>query len=1154
MLLLAGVSGTFAQQPPVITEARFATLFPDFAVRSESRFFLGPANSAEDSCAAYDGVARIQSAAFAGAGSAEGLFAYVYQVECVNGQELETPDFEIPLAPGTVLDSILFDAPFVRVPSSDLEDECAAEPAPFGAPFDDPRGGFNQSQLGMHGGAPGDDILGAVLVDDTVQVRMRQVSWSSPLLVFVTDRCPQVGTLTMTGPLAPGETARLGDAITPGGPAPCAAAPENCSDGVDNDRNGVTDCADRSCQGTFECPLSVCGDELVAPTEVCDPPGASGECSAGRVCSADCLACVSGPSDLRVRGLDDPPASAAFGAVFTVRDSVLNAGATAAAPSTTAYRLTLDATCTAADLQLTGTASIPGLPIGASFTQSAEVTLLDSMAPGTYLLCSCADADGALVEGNELNNCRVSVGKIAIGPDLVVTSVSQPPSVVPAGGTFSLTDITKNAGTERADASETRYHLAGAPGVFLTPTRAVGSLAPGVSVRGTIDVTVPAHARAGNYTLHACADGGSSVPEANETNNCRVASGTVQVTKPELLVTTLSEPPSSIDAGESFDVTDTTRNSGTGSAPAFVTGHVLASDRRCSLPRALGEREIGGLGADSPSTGMITVTVPRTTPAGSYFLCACADRRGAVTEDDEGNNCRASENDVVVTRRPDLEVTALSSPTSVPRGSGFTVRDTTANSGVVTAIESMTGYRLSRTDNICTRNRDPLLGSRPVEELSPNERDTTRGVRLQIPETAEPGTYFLCACADDPRLVEEASETNNCLASAQPIEVTDAPADLFVSEVMEPPPVVEAGSGFEARETVRNEGPGLAGESVTIYRLSGDRDCNPVDPSINGTRSVRRMLAEETSRGPADVTIPASFRAGAYHLCACADGTGRVVESNESNNCLSSEGTVSVTALPTTTSSSATTSTTSSTTSSSSTTTTVSSTTAPSATVTSSTTSSSVSTAPTTTTIGVSTTTTSTSSTSSTLRTGTTSTTTTSSSTTSTTAGSTTSTTSSSSTITTSSSTATSTSSTTTTTREPPCRDDGQCEDRNQCTTDTCTNGRCTSTPLEGVGGTACQVGRYLRTDVCGADAIPAPLRAAIEQRGEKARRLLDDAAGAVKRKRARQLVQAAEQQLRRLQRKVRRSARRGLIEEPCRRALDELIAALRQAISGVQV
>jgi hypothetical protein len=42
---------------------------------------------------------------------------------------------------------------------------------------------------------------------------------------------------------------------------------------------------------------------------------------------------------------------------------------------------------------------------------------------------------------------------------------------------------------------------------------------------------------------------------------------------------------------------------------------------------------------------------------------------------------------------------------------------------------------------------------------------------LTVPAGTAVGTYFLLACADDPPVVLESNETNNCAASAETVVV-----------------------------------------------------------------------------------------------------------------------------------------------------------------------------------------------------------------------------------------------------------------------------------------------------------------------------------------------------------------------------------------------
>jgi subtilase family serine protease len=45
----------------------------------------------------------------------------------------------------------------------------------------------------------------------------------------------------------------------------------------------------------------------------------------------------------------------------------------------------------------------------------------------------------------------------------------------------------------------------------------------------------------------------------------------------------------------------------------------------------------------------VTVTIPTSTVAGTYYLLACADGASAVAESNETNNCRPSSTQVNVT-------------------------------------------------------------------------------------------------------------------------------------------------------------------------------------------------------------------------------------------------------------------------------------------------------------------------------------------------------------------------------------------------------------------------------------------------------------------------------------------------------------------------
>ena len=119
-------------------------------------------------------------------------------------------------------------------------------------------------------------------------------------------------------------------------------------------------------------------------------------------------------------------------------------------------------------------------------------------------------------------------------PDLVVSSVDNPPASVAPGASMTLGDTTKNAGKKTAGASQTAFYLSsdatvGAGDTKLSPSRSVKKLKKKKKSSGTVAVAVPAGAKPATLRLIACADDGGVVKEKKEANNCTVAAGTVKV-------------------------------------------------------------------------------------------------------------------------------------------------------------------------------------------------------------------------------------------------------------------------------------------------------------------------------------------------------------------------------------------------------------------------------------------------------------------------------------------------------------------------------------------------------------------------------------------------------------------------------------------------
>jgi len=369
----------------------------------------------------------------------------------------------------------------------------------------------------------------------------------------------------------------------------------------------------------------------------------------------------SGPcaADLSLTALSDPPGVAVPGASISITDTIRNRSGFAAGSSRTQYYLSVDTSKGTGD-RLIGGRSVPALPPNTELTGTVSVTIPSNMALGSYYLVACADDTGLLTESNEGDNCRASATRVQVGrPDLVMTAVGNPAATVVPGSSLAVTDTVKNDSAYPAGVSRVQYYLSpdavkGSTDKLLSGGRAIPILNAGASSAGGISVTVPTNTALGSYFLIACADDGRQVVESDEGNNCRAATGKVDVGRPDLVSTAVSDPPAAVIRGKSFPVTDTVQNPSAFNAAASRVQYYLSLDTSKNAgDRALvGFRAVGVLAAGAGSTGTMSVTIPGSTPPGSYYLLACADDQSQVVETSDANNCRAAARQVAVTVGP----------------------------------------------------------------------------------------------------------------------------------------------------------------------------------------------------------------------------------------------------------------------------------------------------------------------------------------------------------------------------------------------------------------------------------------------------------------------------------------------------------------------
>jgi subtilase family serine protease len=354
---------------------------------------------------------------------------------------------------------------------------------------------------------------------------------------------------------------------------------------------------------------------------------------------------VVGHSDLVVTAVPNPPSSVLPSAAFSLAPTVANNGTDQAPASTTSFFLVN--TGTGAKKNLKGGQNVPILDPGASASPAAALSLFSDTLPGTYFVQACADGPKGVSEEAEGNNCLNAAGTMTVQrvPNLVVSSVSNPPSTASIGGKFNFTNSVRNTGSVVAAATGTKYYLVSivdGTKQDLKGNQAVPALNAGQTFSLQVSLEVRTETLPGQYRVQACADGGKDVVESNEDDNCLTSSGIVKVVgPPDLIVTqvTVRNAPLTAARGATLTITAALKNTGEGTAAASTTKYLLVHTVTGATKNLSGTQLYPALNTGSSTSIQKIVTIFLDTPVGTYNVQACADSGEVVPEVSEINNC-----------------------------------------------------------------------------------------------------------------------------------------------------------------------------------------------------------------------------------------------------------------------------------------------------------------------------------------------------------------------------------------------------------------------------------------------------------------------------------------------------------------------------------
>ena len=384
--------------------------------------------------------------------------------------------------------------------------------------------------------------------------------------------------------------------------------------------------------------------------------------------------------------------------------------------------------------------------------------------------------------------------------------------------------------------------------------------------------------------LSGCATGPATVELRRPSDGTVLNTYTFEVTgsPADLVVESVSVSDDTLSPEQSFTLSATVRNQGTGPSAATTLRYYRSSNRTISTrDTQVGIDAVGALGASR--TGAESIRLTASSSEGTFYYGACVDGVGGESA---GNNCSAGIRVTVEAGGPDLIVESPSvSQSSLTPEQSFTLSATVRNQGA--ARSGSTTLRYYRSTDATVTASDTQVGTDLVSSLSAS-RTSAEWISLRAPSS--PGTYYYGACVES---VSDESDTGNNCSAAVAVTVGAAPApDLVVDAPTVSTSSPTAGASFRLNATVRNQGSGRSSWTTLRYYRSTDATVTASDTQV-GTDLVSSLSASRTSAEWISLRAPSS--PGTYYYGACVESVSD--ETNTGNNC-SSAVTVTVGAAP----------------------------------------------------------------------------------------------------------------------------------------------------------------------------------------------------------------------------------------------------------------
>jgi subtilase family serine protease len=595
-------------------------------------------------------------------------------------------------------------------------------------------------------------------------------------------------------------------------------------------------------------------------------------------------------ADLALQGASLSPLSVVAGGNLSASSSIYNLSGATASSSSVGYYLSTDAVLDAAD-QLLGSSMGFSLAVGQASSRFANFQVPAGTAPGNYFILFVADYLNQVPESNEGNN--VTPVNISVTPpsiDLTIPQAGVTPLNVAPGSPLSLNCQIINQGNAVASSSSVGYYFStdatlDAADQLLT-SQFGGQLSPNFPSSRFGTAAVPPGVAPGAYFILFVADYQNQVGETDENNNVRAVSFTVSPPGVDLVITQEQLFPSSAVAGNFLQVNCLIVNQGNIQANTSTAGFYLSTNQVFDVADVLLSTTQGGtLFANQTSFRSSNPQLPANTAPGSYFVLFVADPQAQVTEVNETNNVRSLPLSVIAPSI-DLQVSStFLNPSSVAPGGVTAASCVLFNQGNAVANPATVGYYLST--NLVLDANDILLANTTGSVFGFNS--SSRFANLTVPAGTAVGSYYVLFVADYLAQISETNELNN--VTSAPLQVVAPGVDLIIQQ-----PFLSAGSvtpGFmiNASCSIQNIGNSIANSSTVGYYLSTNAQFDASDVQLN-TVTGFALGGGQSSQRFTNLVIPTGTTAGNYFVLFVADPQAQVTETNENNNVIALQLTV----------------------------------------------------------------------------------------------------------------------------------------------------------------------------------------------------------------------------------------------------------------------